>query len=338
MESLIVTPISKAAANQRAGRAGRTQPGKCFRLYTSWSYQHELDDNTVPEIQRTNMGNVVLMLKSLGINDLLHFDFMDKPPAETLMRALEQLYALGALNDRGELTKLGRRMAEFPVDPMMSKAILASETYKCTSEVLTIVSMLSIGSSVFYRPKDKAVHADNAKLNFARGGGGDHMSLMRCYNEWTDASYSTQWCYENYVQIRSLNKARDVREQLEGLCDRVEVEITSTQDVDLVCKAMTAGYFYNTAKLSKSGEFKTVKHQHTVYIHPSSVLSREEDPPRWLLYHELVFTTKEYMRMVAPIKGEWLIEIAPHYYQATDVEDSTNKKMPKALGKATAET
>lgn len=91
----------------RAGRAGRTQPGKCFRLYTSWSYMHELEDNTVPEIQRTNMGNVVLMLKSLGINDLLHFDFMDKPPAETLMRALEQLYALGALNDRGELTKLG---------------------------------------------------------------------------------------------------------------------------------------------------------------------------------------------------------------------------------------
>ena len=79
------------AAHQRAGRAGRTQPGKCFRLYTSWSYQHELDDNTVPEIQRTNMGNVVLMLKSLGINDLLHFDFMDKPPAETLMRALEQV-------------------------------------------------------------------------------------------------------------------------------------------------------------------------------------------------------------------------------------------------------
>jgi HrpA-like RNA helicase len=69
---------------------------------------HELEDNTVPEIQRTNMGNVVLMLKSLGINDLLHFDFMDKPPAETLMRALEQLYALGALNDRGELTKLGQ--------------------------------------------------------------------------------------------------------------------------------------------------------------------------------------------------------------------------------------
>ena len=160
------------------------------------------------------MGNVVLMLKSLGINDLLNFDFMDKPPSETLMRALEQLYALGALNDRGELTKMGRRMAEFPVDPLMSKAILASEKFGCANEVITIVSMLSIGSSVFYRPKEKALHADNAKHNFARGGGGDHISLLRCYNQWVETDYSTQWCYENYLQVRSLNKARDIREQL----------------------------------------------------------------------------------------------------------------------------
>jgi pre-mRNA-splicing factor ATP-dependent RNA helicase DHX16 len=337
MESLIVTPVSKAAANQRAGRAGRTQPGKCFRLYTSWSYQNELEDNTVPEIQRTNMGNVVLMLKSLGINDLLHFDFMDKPPAETLMRALEQLYALGALNDRGELTKLGRRMAEFPVDPMMSKAILESEKHNCVSEVLTIVSMLSIGSSVFYRPKEKAVHADNAKLNFARGGGGDHGALLRCYTEWVDTNYSTQWCFENYVQVRSMNKARDIREQLEGLCERVEIEIsTSANDMDAIAKSITSGYFYHTAKLSKGGEYKTVKNQHSVHIHPSSVLSKKDDenPPQWLLYHELVFTTKEYMRMVTIIKPEWLLEIAPHYYQKNDIEEASAKKMPKQTGKA----
>jgi pre-mRNA-splicing factor ATP-dependent RNA helicase DHX16 len=256
-----------------------------------------------------------------------------------LIRALEQLYALGALNDRGELTKLGRRMAEFPMDPMMAKCLIASEKYMCSSEVLTILSMLSIGSSVFYRPKDKAVHADNAKMNFARGGGGDHMALMRCYNEWVDTNYSTQWCYENYVQVRSMNKARDIREQIEGLMERVEVEMASNpHDTDAVCKALTAGYFYNIAKLSKNGDFKTIKHQHTVYIHPSSVLSREEDPPRWLLYHELAFTSKEYMRMVTPIKGEWLIEIAPHYYQPTDIEDSTTKKMPKNTGTANTRT
>jgi len=81
MESLIVTPCSRASANQRAGRAGRVGPGKCFRMYTAWAYQNELDDNTIPEIQRTNLGNVVLLLKSLGINDLIDFDFMDPPPA-----------------------------------------------------------------------------------------------------------------------------------------------------------------------------------------------------------------------------------------------------------------
>ena len=89
MESLLVTPISQAASQQRSGRAGRTQPGKCFRLFTAWSYQNELEANTVPEIMRTNMCHVVLQLKSLGIDDLLNFDFMDRPPADTLIRALE---------------------------------------------------------------------------------------------------------------------------------------------------------------------------------------------------------------------------------------------------------
>uniref|UniRef100_A0A183D6A9 RNA helicase n=1 Tax=Gongylonema pulchrum TaxID=637853 RepID=A0A183D6A9_9BILA len=129
VEHLHVVTISKAAANQRAGRAGRTGPGKCFRLYTAWAYKNELEDQPIPEIQRINLGNVVLMLKSLGIHDLVHFDYLDPPPQETLVIALEQLYALGALNHRGELTKLGRRMAEFPCDPCMSKMIIASEKY-----------------------------------------------------------------------------------------------------------------------------------------------------------------------------------------------------------------
>jgi pre-mRNA-splicing factor ATP-dependent RNA helicase DHX16 len=336
MESLIVTPISQAAANQRAGRAGRTQPGKCFRLYTAWSFQNELDPNTTPEILRTNMGNVVLMLKSLGINDLINFDFMDRPPADALIRALEQLYALGALNDKGELTKLGRRMAEFPLEPMLSKSVIASEQYKCTSEVLSAVSMLSLGASVFFRPKEKAVHADTARLNFARGGGGDHIALMRCYSEWASTDYNTQWCFENYVQVKSMKKARDIREQLESLCDRVEIDHTvacSEEDTAPVLKAITAGFFYNIAKLSRSGEYQTIKQPKTVYIHPSSVLAKEEDPPAWVVFFQLAFTTKEFMRQVAPIEPSWLIEIAPHYYQESDVGDTKKKKMPKSRGR-----
>lgn len=179
MESLLITPISKASAMQRAGRAGRTGPGMCFRLYTLHNYHTDLEDNTVPEIQRTNLANVVLTLKSLGIHDLLNFDFMDPPPAEALLKALEVLYALGALNKLGELTKSGRRMAEFPVDPMLSKMIVASDKYKCSEEIVSIAAMLSIGNSIFYRPKDKQVHADNARMNFHTGNVGDHIALLK---------------------------------------------------------------------------------------------------------------------------------------------------------------
>ena len=259
MESLIVTPVSKASSLQRAGRAGRTGPGKCFRLFTAWSYQHELEDNTVPEIQRTNLGNVVLMLKSLGINDLMNFDFMDPPPAETLLRALEQLYALGALNDRGALTKLGRRMAEFPCDPMLAKMILASEKYCCSEEILTVTAMLSVGNAIFYRPKDRAVHADNAKLAFHRGGVGDQIGLMNVFNGWAETGFSTQWCYENFVQVRSMKRARDIRDQLMNLVERVELELTSDpNNVDNVKKAIAAGFFYHTARLQKQGFYRCV--------------------------------------------------------------------------------
>jgi len=255
MESLIVTPISRAAANQRAGRAGRVNPGKCFRLYTAWSFANELDDNTVPEIQRTNLGSVVLMLKSLGIDDLIHFDFMDPPPAEIMIRALEQLYALGALNDDGDLTKLGRRMAEFPLDPMLSKAMIMSETFKCVDQVITICSMLSVGNSVFFRPSEKAMHADNAHKNFIRPGG-DHIRLLTVYDQWKETNYSAQWCMENFVQIRAMRRVRDIKEQLVELCKRVEIDYEDESiwqvDDDVypnVRKAIASGFFYNTAKL-----------------------------------------------------------------------------------------
>ncbi|KAL7986308.1 hypothetical protein Chor_011474 [Crotalus horridus] len=334
MESLIVTPCSRASANQRAGRAGRVAAGKCFRLYTAWAYKNEMEETTVPEIQRTNLGNVVLLLKSLGINDLIHFDFMDPPPHETLVLALEQLYALGALNHLGELTKLGRKMAELPVDPMLSKMILASEQYKCSEQILTIAAMLSVNNAIFYRPKDKVVHADNARMNFFLPGG-DHLVLLNVYTQWVESGYSMQWCYENFIQFRSMRRARDVREQLEGLMERIEVDITSSEgDYIPIRKAITAGFFYHTARLTRSG-YKTVKHQQTVYIHPNSSLF--EDQPRWLIYHELVFTTKEFMRQVIEIDSTWLLEVAPHYYKAKELEDASAKKLPKKMGKTREE-
>ncbi|MCJ1366184.1 hypothetical protein MMC16_005310 [Acarospora aff. strigata] len=334
MESLVVTPCSRASANQRSGRAGRVGPGKCFRLYTKWAFYNELDENTTPEIQRTNLNSVVLLLKSLGINDLLEFDFMDPPPAETLIRALEQLYALGALNNKGELTKIGRQMAEFPTDPMLAKAILAADKHGCVEEVLSIIAMLGEASALFYRPKDKKIHADSARARFTVKEGGDHFSLLNIWNQWVDSDFSYVWARENFLQQRSLTRARDVRDQLAKLCDRVEVSVSTVGAADLVPvqKSITAGFFPNAARLQRGGDsYRTVKNGMTVYVHPSSTLF--EVNPKWVLFYELVLTSKEYMRSNMPLQPEWLVEAAPHYHKQKDLETlGTDKKMPKGQG------
>ncbi|KNE56940.1 hypothetical protein AMAG_02707 [Allomyces macrogynus ATCC 38327] len=359
MESLIVTPASRASANQRAGRAGRVGPGKCFRLYTAWAYENELEENTIPEIQRTNLGSTVLLLKSLGIDDLIDFDFMDAPPAETLIRALEQLYALGALNDKGQLTKLGRRMAEFPADPMLSRALLASEQYGCPEEVASVVAMLSVQNSIFYRPKDKAVHADKARQAFFHKSG-DHMTLLHVWTQWAETNYSMQWCYDNFIQYRSMKRAHAVRDQLVALMERVEVAMVPNSDPNdptPILKAITAGFFYHACRITRSGDaYRNIKHNNTVVIHPTSALHRKPVTdqraaqsgaptgalPKWVLYHELVFTSREFMRQVSELDPRWLLEVAPHFYQAKELEDGDRgvggkHKMPKGRALAAGE-
>ncbi|WMV59429.1 hypothetical protein MTR67_052814 [Solanum verrucosum] len=237
---------------------------------------NDLEDSTIPEIQRTNLANVVLLLKSVGITDLLNFDF-----------------------------------------------------------ITSIAAMLSVGNSIFYRPKDRQVQADNAWMNFHVGNVGDHIALLKVYNSWKETKFSTQWCYENYIQVRSMKKARDIRDQLEGRLERVGIDLTSNvNDLEAIKKSIISGFFPHSARLQKNGAYRTVKHPQTGYIHPSSGLSQVL--PRWVVYHELVLTTKEYMRQVTELKPEWLVEVAPHYYQLKDVEDSSSKKMPRGIGLASS--
>jgi pre-mRNA-splicing factor ATP-dependent RNA helicase DHX16 len=333
MESLVAVPISRASANQRAGRAGRTGPGKCFRLYTKWAYYNDLPESTTPEIQRTNLNSIVLMLKSLGINQLISFDFMDPPAPDMLIRSLEQLYALGALNDKGELTKIGRQMAEFPTDPMLAKAVLAAEKEGCVDEVLSIVAMLGEASALFYRPRDKKLQADAARARFTVKEGGDHATYLNIWNQWVEADFSYVWARENFLQQRSLTRARDVRDQLAKLCERVEVDPTSAaggiSNLQPILKSLTAGFFPNAARLQRSGDsYRTVKNNMTVHIHPSSVLM--ESRPKWVVFYELVLTSKEFMRSCMPLQPEWLTEVAPHYYKPKDVDAlGTDKKVVK---------
>lgn len=338
MESLVAVPISRASANQRAGRAGRTGPGKCFRLYTKWAFYNDLPESTTPEIQRTNLISVVLLLKSLGINDLINFDFMDPPAPDMLIRSLEQLYALGALNDKGELTKVGRQMAEFPTDPMLAKAVLAADKEGCVEEVLSIIAMLGEASALFYRPKDKKLQADAARARFTVKEGGDHLTYLNLWNQWVDSDFSYVWAKENFLQQRSLTRARDVRDQLAKLCDRVEVTLSSCGGSNLIPiqKALAAGFFPNAARLQRGGDsYRTAKNNMTVYLHPSSVLIEER--PKWIIFYELVLTSKEFCRSCFPLKPEWLAEVAPHYYKAKEIDAlGVDKKMPKGPGAASS--
>ncbi|KAL4714112.1 hypothetical protein ACJJTC_008466 [Scirpophaga incertulas] len=315
MDSLVVTPISQAAAKQRAGRAGRTGPGKCYRLYTERAYRDEMLPTPVPEIQRTNLATTVLQLKTMGINDLLHFDFMDAPPVESLIMALEQLHSLSALDAEGLLTRLGRRMAEFPLEPNLSKILIMSVALQCSDEILTIVSMLSV-QNVFYRPKDKQALADQKKAKFNQPEG-DHLTLLAVYNSWRNNKFSNAWCYENFVQIRTLKRAQDVRKQLLGIMDRHKLDVVSAaKNTVRIQKTICSGFFRNAAKKDPQEGYRTLVDSQVVYIHPSSALFNRQ--PEWVIYHELVQTTKEYMREVTTIDPKWLVEFAPAFFKFSD--------------------
>ena len=332
LETLAITPISKANAKQRAGRAGRVRPGKCFRLYTSSSYENELEDDNVPEIQRNNLISMILLMKSLGINNLLDFDFMDPPPHEILIKALEQLYALGALNTEGTLTQSGLKMIQLPIDPSLTKCILSSLKYKCFNQVLTIVSMLSIGASVYYESNDDKSDSNKAHSMFEHREG-DHFALLQIYNQWEETDFSNIWCKENFIHPKAMQKARNIKEQLEHICKTnlgidIEDPALSEENSDIndnIRKCIINGFFFNSACLNKDGIYRTIKNPHVVNIHPTSVLFKEN--PRYIVYHELVYTTKEYMRYCIEVQVDWLLEIAPFYFN--NLLQIKNNTLPK---------
>ena len=318
VESLLVSPISRASAHQRAGRAGRTRPGKCFRLYTEGSFKKDLQEQTYPEILRSNLGSVVLQLKKLGIDDLVHFDFMDPPAPETLMRALELLNYLGALDDEGNMTQVGSVMSEFPLDPQLGKMMCVSPQFHCSNEILTITAMLSVPNP-FIRPRDQQKEADEAKARFSHLDG-DHLTLLNAFHAFKQNSEDSQWCYNNYLNFRAMKSADNVRSQLSRIASRYNMSLLSTdfrsKDYYLnIRKAVLAGYFMQVAHLERQGSYLTVKDNQTVSLHPSTCLDHK---PEWVVYNEFVLTTKNYIRICTEVKGDWLIDIAPHYYDLSN--------------------
>ncbi|KAK6824729.1 pre-mRNA-splicing factor ATP-dependent RNA helicase prp43 [Apiospora arundinis] len=332
VESLLVSAISKASAQQRAGRAGRTKPGKCFRLYTEKAFKDELIEQTYPEILRSNLANTVLELKKLGVEDLVHFDLMDPPAPETMMRALEELNYLACLDDEGELTQLGSMASEFPLDPALAVMLISSPEFYCSNEILSITSLLSV-PNIFVRPANRRREADEMKNHF-RHPDGDHLTMLNVYHAFKGAEGQgqdvKQWCHQHYLSHRHLKSADNVRTQLRRIMETHEVELVGTDHNDKnyytnIRRALVAGFFMQVAKREGNGKiYRTMKdNNQAVMLHPSTVLATDYE---WVLYNEFVLTTKQYIRTVTGIKPEWLLDIAPVYYDISTWDGQTDVK------------
>lgn len=285
METLAVQPISRASARQRSGRAGREAPGFCYRLYTERAYD-ALDEDTEPEIMRCSLASVVLLLKASGVHDVLGFDYVDKPSRTSIVRALEQLYALGALKDDGSLSLCGHQMAQLPLDPIYAKVVLQSSAFKCTREVLSIIAMLSV-DTVFYSPPNKRDQAGQAKKRFTNYDG-DHVTLYNVMKSFQSVHGDSQWCNEHFISSRSLKQALEIRKQLVDFAERMGIDTTVScgADFDPVLKCFLSGCFQNVAMQTPDGLYRAVMSNQIVYIHPSSVLFLRK--PQAVVYNELV--------------------------------------------------
>ncbi|SBS88692.1 pre-mRNA-splicing factor ATP-dependent RNA helicase PRP2, putative (PRP2) [Plasmodium ovale curtisi] len=323
IESLVTLPCSKASVNQRTGRAGRKQDGKCFRLFTKKSFI-DLSNNSIPEIQRCEVSSMILLLKSLGMDDIINFDFLDPPSPVVIIKGLELLYSLGALNDEGNLTRTGRKMAEFPTDVKSSKMILsASEKYNCVDEILNITSMLTHANNIFYIQKGKEKEAENVKKLFTIEGGGDFFLFLNIFKQCEENNFSTSFCYDHFLQYHTLIKVKDIKTQLSGICEKIDLPITSCgiqnhDSISNIKKCIISAFFTNAALPVSKNELKIIKLNQIVSIYPNSVLSKknimEENKNGCIIFYEVIKINKSYIRHNIPVNKDLLFEIAAFYF------------------------
>jgi len=323
IETLTAVPISKAAATQRAGRAGRTKPGKCFRLYPENVFA-SLDNASVPEIQRSNLAPTILQLKALGIDNVARFSFPTAPPSELMIRALELLYSLGALDDYARLTSpLGTRMAELPVDPMLSRILLASVDAGCFAQILSIAAMTTV-QNVFISHDDNKKAAESKKRLFAVEEG-DHLTLLNVYTAFTTrGGKSAKWCRDHYLNFKALTRAVSVRAQLFRYLARFfpDLERRSCDGATetTIRKCLVKGYFAHAARMRVDGTYRIAGQEEggeVLWAHPSSVMFNRK--AEWVVFHEVVETGKKtFIRDLTCVEKAWLVEGAPEYYRVRE--------------------
>lgn len=325
IETLTTTPVSKASANQRAGRAGRTRPGKCYRLYTESSFDR-MDESAPPEIQRSNLAPMILQMKALGIDNIVRFDWLTAPPSELVVRALEMLYSLEALDDYAKLTRpLGLRMAELSVEPMMAKVLLSAPKFGCLSEILTVAAMTSLQGAVWVQHDGGKKALESSRRKFAAEEG-DHLTLLNLYQAFvTKGKKEMVWCRNHHVNYKSMTRAVSIRNQLRRYVERFGIDVSESlagvqgggnPDMgEKIRRCLTAGYFAHAAKFQPDGTFKSVNGL-VMYAHPTSLMFNRK--AEWVVFHEIMETNgKPYIRDISSIERSWLLEYGNRFYRSS---------------------
>jgi ATP-dependent RNA helicase DDX35 len=323
---LAKVPVSKASAQQRTGRAGRTRPGKCYRLYTETAYEG-LAEDTVPEFQRANLTHLLLQLKALGVDNLVRFDYLSPPRPQLMGMALELLNSLGALDDDVKLTRpLGARMAELPLEPMLAKTLLSAQEFGCLDEMLTIAAMTSLGVPVWFYKDGEEKKMKQARLKFAAREG-DHLTLYNAYHAFvTMGKQESKFCHDNHLNFKSMQKAVRIRNQLSRMLQHLGISVGehfpaklgNSRDAgnkgEKVRRCLTVGFFAQAARMQSNGSFRSINGDATFWPHPSSLMFNLKTD--WVIYHEAIETKdKIYVKNISEIDRDWLVEYAPHFYQ-----------------------
>ena len=317
MESLLVKPISQSSAIQRQGRAGREAPGQCYRLYTERDYPAMQQSNT-PEILRCDLSHAILTLKARGVNDIVKFPFLDRPPQKALETALQQLYLLGALTESGVINDIGMQIAKLSVTVSLGRALIAAADPEldCVSEIIDIVSCLSV-EDLFLNltSEEKKQEAEEARRELYRREG-DHLTLLAAVQSYTTENTDRKaWAARHFVSHRAMKAVMDVRKQLRAQCQQSKL-LTPKEDeepsaitpdlANAILKCFLKGFATKTARLCPDGSYKTTVGNQIVGIHPSSGLFGKKVEA--IMFNEFVFTNRSYAKGVSTVKVIWIAE------------------------------
>ncbi|EMD00104.1 hypothetical protein BAUCODRAFT_30563, partial [Baudoinia panamericana UAMH 10762] len=317
LDSLLVKQISKSSADQRRGRAGREAPGQCFRLYTQIAY-NALDNDTTPEILRCDLSAAILTMKARGASDVLTFPFLTPPPTEAMEKALLHLLQLGALEEHGSISALGRQIARLPLTPSLGRVIVeaARPEMDCLLEVIDIVACLDV-ENIFLTAQTEDVRekAAAAREQLLRRQG-DHLTYLAAIQTYAaENSDRRRWADDHLISHRAMQNVMDVRKQLRAQCKhakllRDDAKASSAPDEstqERILKCFLRGFGGNVARLCPDGSYKTFVGNQTVAIHPSSVLFGKKVEA--IMYDKFVYTTKAYARDVSVVQLRWLDEM-----------------------------